>query len=157
MKTGNGKMRSRRLASSSKRGVRAQFGALCYRVLNGKVRVLLITSRGTGRWIVPKGWPMPGATPVEAVMQEVWEEAGVEGRPRSNCIGIYSYTKRDADRKWPCMVAVFAVKVKALRTDYPESKQRRRKWFSRKKAAKLLAEPELKRMVLDFDPNVSPR
>ncbi len=148
-------MRPMRIAPFRKRDVRTQFGALCYRVINDKVRVLLITSRGTGRWIVPKGWPMPDTTPAEAAMREAWEEAGVEGWSRGNCLGIYSYTKQDANEGHPCVVAVFAVKVRALRGDYPEAGQRHRKWFSRKKAAKLLEEPELRRMVLDFDPRAA--
>ena len=59
------KMRPIRLAPAQKRDVRSQFGALCYRVVDGQVQVLLITSRGTGRWILPKGWPVDGATPAE--------------------------------------------------------------------------------------------
>ncbi len=140
------------MASSQKRDVRTQFGALCYRVVDDKTQVLLVTSRGTGRWILPKGWPEPGSTPAEAAVKEAWEEAGVIGRTRGNCIGLYSYIKRGDGGRLPCVVAVFAVKVRSLRRDFPEAGQRSRKWFSRKKAAKLLHEPELRRMVLDFDP-----
>lgn len=141
-----------RMTASQKRNVRTQFGALCYRVVDDKVQVLLVTSRGKGRWIVPKGWPMPGATPAKSAMQEAWEEAGVEGRTHENCLGIYSYMKCDDGERLPCVVAVFAIKVRALKRDYPETGQRRRKWFSRKNAAKLLEEPELRQLVLDFDP-----
>ena len=49
--------------SARKTDVRTQFAALCWRVMDGKVQILLITSRGSGRWIVPKGWPMDGQTP----------------------------------------------------------------------------------------------
>jgi len=145
------------MAPSQKRDVRTQFGALCYRVVDDKVQVLLITSRGTGRWILPKGWPVPGATPAEAAMLEAWEEAGVKGQAKGNCLGIYSYVKLDGGERLPGVVVVFAVKVRALRRDYPEAGQRHRKWFSLKKAAKLLEEPELRRMVLDFDPRAALR
>ncbi len=146
------KMRPIRLAPSQKREVRTQFGALCYRVGDGKVQVLLITSRGTGRWILPKGWPMDGATPAEAAQREAWEEAGVEGKALGNSLGIYSYIKNDDGEALPCVVAVFAIKVKALRRNFPEAGQRRRKWVSCKKAAAMLGEPELRQMVLNFEP-----
>ena len=130
------KMRPIQLAPLQKRDLRTQFGALCYRSRNDKTEVLLITSRGTGRWIVPKGWPVDGATPAEAALQEAWEEAGVIGKAQGNALGIYSYTKQDDGEKLPCVVAVFAVKVKALKNSFPEAGQRRRKWFSRRKAAR---------------------
>ena len=146
-----------RMTSSQKRDVRTQFGALCYRVVDDKLQVLLITSRRTGRWILPKGWPMPEVTPAEAAMREAWEEAGVKGRTRGDCLGIYSYIKRDRGERLPCVVAVFAVKVQSLRRDFPEAGQRNRKWFSQKKAARLLEEPELRRLVLEFDPRKARR
>lgn len=146
------KMRPIQLAQSQKREVRTQFGALCYRVQNDKVQVLLVTSRGTGRWILPKGWPIDGATPAEAALQEAWEEAGVDGKVRGNSLGIYSYDKQEDGTRMPCVVAVFPVKVLALKRKYPESDQRKRKWYSRKRAAELLEEPELQQLVRNFDP-----
>ena len=152
MNLGKTKMRPLKLTPSQKRDVRTQFGALCYRVRQDKVQVLLITSRGTGRWILPKGWPIGGAAPTEAAAQEAWEEAGVEGRVMGNCLGIYSYVKVDDSERLPCIVAIFPIKVKRLQDEYPEADQRQRKWFSLKKAANLLTEPELRQIVRDFDP-----
>ena len=149
-----GKMRPNRIATFRKRDLRTQFGALCYRVVDDRLQVLLITSRGTGRWILPKGWPIPGITPARVAMQEAWEEAGVKGRTQGQCVGFYSYIKRGHGGRLPCVVAVFAVKVQSLRQDFPEAGQRNRKWFSRKKAAKLLEEPELRRLVREFDPHI---
>jgi 8-oxo-dGTP pyrophosphatase MutT (NUDIX family) len=146
------RMRPLNLASLQKRDVRTQFGALCYRVRQDKVQVLLITSRGTGRWIVPKGWPIDGSTPSEAALQEAWEEAGVQGKVMGNSLGIYSYDKQDDGTRLPCVVAVFPIKVKRLKSKYPEAEQRDRKWVSAKKAAAMLEEPELQHMVRDFDP-----
>jgi len=151
------KMRPLALAPSQKRDVRTQFGALCYRVRQDKVQVLMVTSRGTGRWILPKGWPIGGATPPEAALQEAWEEAGVQGKVMGNCLGIYSYVKTDDGERLPCVVAVFPVKVRQLSADYPEAHQRSRKWFTLKKAAALLDEPELRQIVRDFDPHVLSR
>lgn len=139
---------------AGKRELRTQFAALCWRLHNGKPQVLLITSRGRGRWILPKGWGIAGKTPAESALREAWEEAGVEGKVMGNALGIYSYTKPEIDEGLPCVVAVFPILVKKLRKVYPESGERERKWFTLKKAANLLAEPELKQMVRDFDPTV---
>lgn len=140
------------LKSAQKRDVRTQFGALCYRIHNGKVEILLITSRGTGRWITPKGWPMDGETPAAAAATEAYEEAGVEGKIKDVCLGIYSYQKEIGDDALPCVVAIFPVKVKRLTKKYPEAGQRKRKWFSRKKAAARVREKELAQIIRNFDP-----
>ncbi len=138
---------------ASKGQVRTQFAALCWRVKNGKVQVLLITSRGTGRWIVPKGWPERGLTPGEAAMREDWEEAGVEGRASEVGVGVFSYIKRlSKGRKLPCVALVYPVRVKRLAEEFPEAGQRRRKWFSPAKAAARVDEPDLKHLILTFDP-----
>ncbi|MCG6882601.1 MAG: NUDIX hydrolase [Silicimonas sp.] len=147
------KQRPVRLLDQGKRDVRTQFGALCWRSKGDGIEVLLITSRRSKRWIIPKGWPEDGATPAEAAMTESWEEAGVVGKAQPLCLGIYSYAKGLSEiSALPCVVAVFPVRVAKLKTDYPEVKQRRRKWFSRKKAAKLVDEPELATMIRQFDP-----
>ncbi len=133
--------------------VRSQFAALCYRVRDGKVQVLLITSRNAKRWIVPKGWPMNAKTPAAAAEQEAWEEAGVQGQVTGGCLGVYSYAKDMGDGEiLPVVAMVYPVKVKATLDDYPEAGQRRRKWVSRKKATRMVMEPELARLIRDFDP-----
>ena len=152
MSIGKIKMRPLELSPAQKREVRSQFGALCYRVRQGKVQVLLVTRRRSGRWILPKGGPMNGTTPVEAALREAWEEAGVEGKVMGNALGIYSYVKSDDGERLPCVVAVFPIKVRRLRSKYPEVGERKRKWFSPKKAAALLDEPELGQIVARFDP-----
>ncbi|TNF65070.1 MAG: NUDIX hydrolase [Rhodobacteraceae bacterium] len=143
------------LRTASKTDVRSQFAALCYQAEGDKVRVLLITSRRSGRWIVPKGWPMDGVTPAEAAMREAWEEAGVVGRAQDQCLGLFSYDKEMEDGLlYPCVAMVYPVKVKHLAADYPEAAERRRKWFSPKKAAQKVGEPELQRILRDFDPRM---
>lgn len=146
------KHKPQRLDVSHKHDVRTQFGALCYRVHYGKVQVLLITSRGSGRWIIPKGWPMDGETPARAAATEAFEEAGVEGKSSDVCLGIYSYTKYiPKGDSLPIVVAVFPFKVKRLLKDFPEAGQRKRKWFGLKKAAELISEPELGPLIRGFD------
>ena len=70
-------------------------GALVYRLKNDAVEFLLITSRGTGRWIIPKGWPMPGRTLAQAALREAYEEAGIRGIVETSSIGSYQYYKCD--------------------------------------------------------------
>ncbi len=141
------------LPGAEKTALRTQFGAICYRIQRDKVQILLITSRGSKRWIVPKGWPMDGATPVEAVLREAYEEAGVEGKVTGHCVGIYSYVKPlTGQDELPCVVALYPVRVMRLERDFPERSQRKRKWVSLKKAAGLIDQPELRQILKDFDP-----
>ena len=147
------KQRKLQLADSGKRGVRTQFGALCWRKRADEVQVLLVTSLGRKRWILPKGWPQDQTTPAKAAKVEAWEEAGVEGKVKPICLGIYSYNKELLEGPpLPCVVAVFPVKVKKLRKTFPEMGARKRKWFTLEKAAKKVDEPELKSLLLGFDP-----
>nr|WP_238529743.1 NUDIX hydrolase [Pseudooceanicola batsensis] len=135
--------------------IRTQYAALCYRVVNDKTRILLITSRGTKRWIVPKGWPMTGKEPHQAALQEAAEEAGVIGRAAPEPLGRYSYMKLlDSGVEAPCIGLLFAVRVHLLRAEYPEANERDRRWFSRKKAARRVSEPDLARLIRGFDPAI---
>lgn len=141
------------LPGGRKTDVRTQFAALCYRERKGKLRFLLITSRGTGRWIVPKGWPMDGHTPAESAVKEAWEEAGVRGNCDGRCIGIFSYNKDHPELgDVPCVAMVFAIEVTEVAKNYPEADERERQWVSRKQAARMVDDPELARILRDFDP-----
>lgn len=123
-----------------------QVAALCMDQATGQV--LLVTSRGTGRWIVPKGWPMPGRSLAGAAMQEAWEEAGARGSADPVEIGRYHYAK-DQDRGFaiPVEVRVFPMQVESLAEDYPEAQQRRRRWFAPADAARMVAEPGLQQIL----------
>lgn len=126
-----------------------QYGAICWRMHRGKVEVLLITSRDTGRWIIPKGWPMDKRSPSEAAQQEAWEEAGVRGDIAETAIGLFNYVKLlTPKRSCECVVKVFALRVSELVDKFPERKQRRRKWFTAEKAARMVMEPELRQVLL---------
>ena len=127
-----------------------QVAALCLRENDeGSREVLLITSRGTGRWIVPKGWEIDGLSPSEAALQEAWEEAGVKGSATSDQpIGFFDYDKwLDEDTNAPIQAQVFKISVEKLARKYPESGQRRRKWFSPEKAARKVQEPQLQKLL----------
>lgn len=146
------------LGGAGKRALRTQFGALCYRMRDGAPEVLLITSRGSGRWIVPKGWPMDGKTPVECAVTEAWEEAGVIGKGFNKSLGLFSYQKVvEEEGELPCVAMVYPVKVKELARKYPERSERKRKWLSPKRAAERVDEPELVHILEQFDPRAVKR
>ncbi len=131
-----------------------QVGALCYRLSAKGLRILLITSRDTGRWTIPKGWPMRNRTEAEAAAREAYEEAGLRGPIGDHSVGFYTYHKRlKGGTDLPCVVRLFALEVREMLRKYPESGQRRIKWFSPARAARKVAEPELAHCVRLFDPD----
>ncbi len=131
--------------------VQPQYGAICYRFDHGDLRILLITTRETGRWIVPKGWPIDGLKPAKTAEWEAWEEAGVVGSCEAQSIGRYTYLKRRPSKgNVLCAVELFPVRVESLAESFPERTERRRKWFSPKKAAARVHQKDLARVLLDF-------
>lgn len=133
--------------------VRTQCAALCWRLHRGKVQVLLITSRETGRWVIPKGWPMPGLSPAKTAAMEAWEEAGVTGVVGDREIGSFAYIKvLSPNNKLSCDVAVYGLRVTALAHRFPERKERRRRWFGVEKAVRRVAEPGLREIILRYAP-----
>ena len=82
-------------ATSGRKGaIQIQYGALPYRVTKTRgIEYLLVTSRETGRWIIPKGWPIEGMKPAKTAAREAYEEAGVRGTVSDKAIGNYSYKK----------------------------------------------------------------
>ena len=134
---------------------RNQYGALCFRYKDGgdEIDILVVTSRDSGRWIVPKGWPMKGREPHEAAAIEGWEEAGVRGKIRKTPIGRYTYLKELDDGKVvPCVVDMFQLEVKESRTEFKEKGQRRLAWVSPEEAARRVREVELKSLLVTFRP-----
>jgi 8-oxo-dGTP pyrophosphatase MutT (NUDIX family) len=134
---------------------RMQYGALCYRQSSkgDGVQVLLITSRGTGRWVIPKGWPIKKKKPHEAAEIEAFEEAGVLGRAMRKPVGRYTYLKWLEDGNLaPCMVEVFQIEITGLAIEYKERGQRELAWLSPHEAARRVREVELKSLLVDFRP-----
>ncbi len=127
---------------------RSQVAALCWRMHRDKVEVLLITSRDTGRWVLPKGWPIDGRNAPTSAAMEAWEEAGVTGAINPAVVGLFGYDKVMGPKvSWPCMVSVFSLRVASLSRQFPERKERRRKWFAADAAARKVAEPELRALL----------
>lgn len=121
-----------------------QVAALCWRRHKNTLQFVLITSRDTGRWVIPKGWPVPGLAPSAAAANEAWEEAGVLGRISDQPLGDYLYLKMTSPvLSVRCAVTVFPLQVAELKRNFPEAKERRRRWFAADKAARLVDEPDL--------------
>lgn len=129
---------------------RAQVAALPFRLADGIAQVLLVTSRESRRWIIPKGWPMKGRKDHEAAAREAAEEAGVTGRIRKRPIGAYTYQKRLADAVEPCRVMVYLLEVERELSTWRERDQRQRRWFAWSEAAELVSEPRLALMILSL-------
>ena len=125
-----------------------QYAALPYRRAAGILFVLLITSRNTRRWIIPKGWPIRDLSPHETAAKEALEEAGAVGRVGRAAIGNYTYMKRLQDGSVvKCRVKVFALEVQQLHRAWPERNKRQRKWVEKDKAAEQVVEPGLRTIL----------
>ncbi|WSH67609.1 NUDIX hydrolase (plasmid) [Rhizobium ruizarguesonis] len=137
---------------------RQQYGALCFRYSNGgpQVEILVITSRESARWVIPKGWPMKGKKPFEAAAIEAWEEAGVRGAVKKKPVGRYTYLKElDDGDVAPCIVDVFQVEITDVMDGFKEQGQRILEWVSPDEAARRVREVELKSLLVEFEPRGS--
>lgn len=130
---------------------RLQVAALCYRKGKKGPEVLLVTSRGRGRWILPKGWPELKKTGPESALNEAFEEAGVVGSIEKEPFAICRSVKGlDGGFSVPTKVAIYCVKVDKQLDQYPEKGQREIAWVSVSQAIKLADEPNLKRILKRF-------
>lgn len=137
-----------------KRPPAMQVAALCVDGKSGKV--LLISSRGTGRWVVPKGWPMEGRSLHGAAAQEAWEEAGIRGAIQSVELGRYRYDKdQDSGFAFPVEVRVFRLDVASVADAFPEAEERNREWFLPAQAAELVDEPGLQEILRNMARDLS--
>ncbi len=139
-----------RAAQGGATGAGIQYAALPYRFAKG-LEILLVTSRDTGRWVLPKGWPMKGKKPHAAAAREAVEEAGVRGRVSKRAVGLYRYGKRLANGAVvDCVVQVFPLAVESQMKRWPEQAQRTARWFSPVEAASAVDEPELQALIAEF-------
>jgi hypothetical protein len=131
-----------------------QFGVVAWKAApDGAPQVLLVTSRDTGRWVVPRGNPVPGLPPHLSAAQEAYEEAGVRGPVTSLVVGGYGYRKtRRSGLGVRAHVTLFALAVEEELGDWPEASERTRRWFSPAEAAEAVVEPELKALLRAFVP-----
>jgi 8-oxo-dGTP pyrophosphatase MutT (NUDIX family) len=128
-----------------------QAGALPFRKESVGLRVLLITSRQSGRWVIPKGHIDKGFSPAEAAAQEAFEEAGLRGLVSDGPIGAYEYAKRlRGGRVQTAIVDVFALEVIKQVKKWPEQGERRFEWMDPLAAALAVQEPGLAEILRRF-------
>jgi 8-oxo-dGTP pyrophosphatase MutT (NUDIX family) len=119
-----------------------QSSVIPYRIKDGALEVLLITSTKRKHWIVPKGWIAIGFSAAASAAKESWEEAGVTGRVIMPVFDVYP------DHKWgyPCQVEVFLLSVEAVAEAWPEAQKRKRQWLSLTDATNRVTGKALKRL-----------
>ena len=131
-----------------KKARRKQVAALPYRKRGKGIDVLLITSRETKRWVIPKGWPMKGKKDWNAAATEAFEEAGIEGTIGRKSIGTYHYVKRKLSGDLDCKVIVYPLEVKNELKIWPEKAERKRRWFSAEAAAAVVTDDGLDAIII---------
>ena len=143
---------SNRVRPEPDREPRTQYAALPWRRRDvGGLEVLLITSRETQRWVIPKGWPMKDKAPGDCAAQEAFEEAGVIGVIARKSLGAFHYDKRlRSERQQHVRVLVYALEVQEERDIWPEMAERDRNWTTPNEAAGLVDEPELRALLSKF-------
>ncbi|MBS4084254.1 MAG: NUDIX hydrolase [Rhizobiales bacterium] len=126
-----------------------QYAALPYRRnRKGELEVMLVTSRETRRWIIPKGWPIAGVEPYNLAALEAMEEAGLVGKVSEKPIGSYHYDKKRGDGSIVnCEVDTYLLEVEQQMPAWPEQDERKTKWFSPEEAAAQVQEPELRSLI----------
>jgi 8-oxo-dGTP pyrophosphatase MutT (NUDIX family) len=141
------------MSREGERAVPIQSGALPWRLRRSKKKpeVLLVTGRRSGRWMIPKGWPMPGKSLADSAAQEAFEEAGIKGKVEATPIGSFRHVKQhllfgtlEVD------ILVHSLAVERELGNWPEKGERNRKWFAIDEAAERVASDELKLLIVEF-------
>ncbi len=114
---------------------------------DGETEVLLVTTRETKRWVIPKGWTSSKLKDYEAAAREAYEEAGITGKTHSKPLGTYQYFKRRSRGFYLINVAVFILEVEKVRKKWPEREMRKRAWFSVKDASEHVTDPSLMTLI----------
>lgn len=129
-----------------------QTGALPWRLGPGnRAQVLLVTGRNSGRWMIPKGWPMRGKTLAKAAAQEAFEEGGVKGTISTKPLGAFRHVKQHLIfRPLEVSILVHALAVKRELAKWPEDDERERRWFALEEAAESVDSQELRQLILEF-------
>jgi 8-oxo-dGTP pyrophosphatase MutT (NUDIX family) len=132
-----------------------QIGGICFRKrMGGGLEVLLVTTRRTKRWTIPKGWPILGLEPFEAVEREAWEEGGVKGRARKRSFGHFEYRKTLAlGQEIPALVQVHLLEVHSSRSSFPEKGQRKLRWLPAQDASVAVRDSGLRHLLERFANN----
>lgn len=134
----------------NKKSFRKQCAVLAYRPNKKGLRIALVTSLETQRWVLPKGNLVDGLSARDSARLEAFEEAGLEGCPEKRSIGTYDYQKTELKGGGHCRVEVFPMAVTRVKRNWPEKEIRRRKWMSLEEAAAAVDEPDLKKVIKRF-------
>lgn len=128
-------------------GLHQHSAALPYLIHPDGLKIVLITSRKRGRWIIPKGEIEPELTAWDSAAKEAWEEAGIEGVIATESLGTYAH------QKWgsTCTVQVFPLAVTQLHCQWLEDHERQRQVVSLAKARKLIEMKSLRKMLGKFE------
>jgi 8-oxo-dGTP pyrophosphatase MutT (NUDIX family) len=121
-----------------------QVAALPIRNKNGQLQVLLVTTRASGAWIIPKGGRSRKLDDAAAAAREAREEAGVVGRVKSPPVGKYRHQRRGGSHE----VAVYELHVSSQRREWPECRIRKRRWVTVVEACNLTSQPGLRNLLL---------
>jgi len=114
-----------------------------YRVNQGVLEILLITSIRKKKWIFPKGFIEFNFSAFESAKKEAYEEAGVIGENETVELGSFELQKKDGKS----IIRVFSMEVTEELKDYPEKNLRKRRWFDSKEAVEKIELPELKLFI----------
>ena len=131
-------------------GVDQQAGVLAYLSDPADRRMMIVTSRRTGRWVFPKGSVDPGMTAAEAAAQEALEEAGLIGVAEDQAMGRYRTPKIRPPLIWTVEVALYAMPITEMLDSWQEEDQRERRLVTMDEARELLSEPEMIALAQDF-------
>jgi ADP-ribose pyrophosphatase YjhB (NUDIX family) len=139
------------MAKNADKKTLVQYAALPYRVEDGHPMVLLVTSRETKRWILPKGQPERKLQPHHVAEAEAYEEAGVIGTIFKRAFAEFPSIKRLKNgRELPCQILVYLLEVGHELDVWPEKDERQRRWMTPGEAALAVTEGALAQVLLDF-------
>ncbi|WP_417669820.1 NUDIX hydrolase [Roseibium sp.] len=142
----------RDLKNLFRRPARLQIAALCYRMHEDERQVLLVTSRSSRRWILPKGWPIMKRKAHKTAVVEAFEEAGVIGKASKKPYDTYmSYKGHGGGLKIRTEVLVYLLRADDQTKDFPEAGQREIRWLSIEQAIEQTDEPGLIRVLQRFN------
>jgi 8-oxo-dGTP pyrophosphatase MutT (NUDIX family) len=128
-----------------------QIAALPYFVTPaGQVNFCLVTSRGSGRWIIPKGNPIEGLSPHQVAAREALEEAGLIGRANHECIGFFDFIRNRGGKEETCVVDVYGLRIERQLADWAEKDQRSVLSCGLELARSLVCSPSLAALIAQF-------
>lgn len=133
----------KRKITSNKRIKFDQSGVIPYRIKNGEMKIMLVTTIRKKNWIIPKGFIEYHLSPYKSAKKEAFEEAGVRGSNGTRILGNFKVKKNGSE----LLTKVYSMRVTAVYKDYPEKNLRKRKWFSPADAAKKVSIPEVAKMI----------